>query len=140
MGTRSTVHFSEKYLGGKRERKFCSIYQQYDGYPSGVGLFLGKFLRDTRGNGLTCIAAQYVAKIKDSPCNVYMTTHDDKQEYNYYITKETGGRYPIEETITIKVTQENWTYDRDTDTQKTWYKRIFKGDLYDFIRWCENEN
>ena len=138
MGTRSTVHFSEKYSG--RERKFCSIYQQYDGYPSAVGLFLGKFLRDTRGNGLTCIAAQYVAKIKDKPYNVYMTSHDDKQEYNYYITKVIEGNYPTGETTIVKVTQENWTYDGATDTQKTCYKRIFKGDLYEFIRWCENEN
>ena len=48
MGTRSTIGFIEAYTDSKDKdrylyRKICKIYQQYDGYLSGVGQDLVDF-------------------------------------------------------------------------------------------------
>ena len=92
MGTRSTVKFYDE------EECVASIYQQYDGYLKGVGLSLAKFLKskiiingfseqtmETHANGIGCLASQYIAKIKTKIGNVYMTTKDDEEEYNYKV-------------------------------------------------------
>ena len=93
MGTRSTIKF---YEGNK---PLLSIYTQYDGYISGVGHDLANFLKDIKvvngygskdtifnaANGMGCLAAQYLAKFKDKIGNVYITTPDDEQEYNYEV-------------------------------------------------------
>lgn len=95
MGTRShTTVFDE---GGTR---LVTIYQQYDGYPEGVGLELARFLKGfeiTNGfgpgaklgemaNGPECLAAQLVAHLKTEVGNVYVTTPGDQgQEYEYEI-------------------------------------------------------
>lgn len=93
MGTRSTIKF---YEGND---PLLSIYTQYDGYISGVGHDLANFLKNIKvvngygpkdtifnaANGMGCLAAQYLAKFKDSIGNIYVTTPDDKQEYNYEV-------------------------------------------------------
>lgn len=99
MGTRSTVKFYELEKGKKT--LLASIYQQYDGYIEGVGHDLAKFLlsrklingipcgidgRDSYyANGPGCLAAQYIAQNKTEIGNLYMTTEDDMQEYNYEV-------------------------------------------------------
>jgi len=97
MGTRSTVKF---YDGSQC---VASIYQQYDGYLSGVGKELAKFLQsknmvngytmntDNQANGIGCLAAQYVAENKKGVGNLYMTPADDLQEFNYVVKQTEGG-------------------------------------------------
>ena len=99
MGTRSSVKFYE-WENGKKNL-LASIYQQYDGYIEGVGYDLARFLIqkklingipggiDTRdshyANGPGCLAAQYIAQNKTEIGDLYMTTEDDEQEYNYEV-------------------------------------------------------
>ena len=100
MGTRSTIGFIEAYTDGKDKdkylyRKICKIYQQYDGYLSGVGQNLVDFLKSGKPvngissknekvfNGIGCLAAQYVAENKQGAGNLYITQLTDTQEYNY---------------------------------------------------------
>jgi hypothetical protein len=103
MGTRSTVKFIEQVKDEKtnkvKENVMCAIYQQWDGYASGVGLELAEFLNDiemvngissdrTMGkiaNGIGCLSAQYIAHIKKEVGSVYMTYADDYQGYDYEV-------------------------------------------------------
>lgn len=103
MGTRSTIAFKEKYYsdttGKWKIRNICKIYNQYDGYLSGVGRTIVDFLKSgkiTNGishidkkiklfNGIGCLAAQYISENKDGPGNLYMTSLSDSQEYDYGI-------------------------------------------------------
>ena len=102
MGTRSVTRFIEKVKdseGKEQEQVLVSIYQQYDGYPDGVGLQIAEFLKDIEmvngissrddgkklANGLGCLSAQFIAEIKDSVGGVYITNPEDKQDYNYDI-------------------------------------------------------
>jgi hypothetical protein len=97
MGTRSTVKFISEF---DQDQPLASIYEQWDGYITGVGHDLADFLKDKKmingiqsyqtaragyANGMGCLAAQYIAKIKDDIGSVYMTTPDDTQEYNYEV-------------------------------------------------------
>jgi hypothetical protein len=98
MGTRGTIHF----LDGRKT--LCSIYRQYDCYPTGLGdelkdrygrtKLLNGFGRDvapTAANGMACLAAQAVGYLKAGTIgNVYMTRSADRQEYNYFISEYRG--------------------------------------------------
>lgn len=92
MGTRSkTTIFNEE------GQPLVSIYRQYDGYFEGMGADLQAFLSGmaiTNGisglekksaNGMGCLAAQIIAHLKEGVGNVYITNHDDEQEYNYEV-------------------------------------------------------
>lgn len=89
MGTRSTITFK------KDGKPICKIYQQFDGYLEGVGVELKDFLKsrefvngfsDTNVfNGAGCCIAQYIAEHKNGAGNLYMTSFDDVEEYNYTI-------------------------------------------------------
>ncbi len=96
MGTRSTVKFYDEYS----EEPILSVYQQYDGYISGVGYELAEFLRNKKvvngfrsgqnmangyANGMGCLAAQYVAEFKTNIGGFYITSPEDNQEYNYKV-------------------------------------------------------
>jgi hypothetical protein len=96
MGTRSTIHVKD---GNKT---IISIYNQYDGYPTGVGQDLYEALNkgftevkngfhggDTMPevfNGLGCLSAYLVTKFKDSVGQCYITNSKDRQEYNYFVS------------------------------------------------------
>jgi hypothetical protein len=103
MGTRSTIHFQEN------GETVCSIYQQYDGYPEGVGLELAEFLNsitivngirpgqnDKIANRVGCLAAQFIAEQKNGPGAFYITDKDDRQEYNYFVNYITTGDFWME--------------------------------------------
>ncbi len=105
MGTRGTIHF----IDGKRT--IGSLYIQYDSYPSGLGADLLKYFGQYRlcngygsahdknfANGIECLAAQVIAKLKTGIGNVYMTGSRDRQEYNYFISA-------ARELIDLKVTR-----------------------------------
>jgi hypothetical protein len=101
MGTRSTV----KFYDHNDKEPVAAIYQQYDGYITGVGHNLAKWLADKKiingisgqkmeqgfANGMSCLAAQYIAEHKTKIGSFYMTTANDEQEYNYEVRYANSG-------------------------------------------------
>ena len=97
MGTRSKTSFIEKR--GEKFTHLVSVYQQYDGYISGVGHDIAKYIlgkqicngitlgRDTSNlaNGFTCLIAQFIRDFKTDVGGLYIITEDNIQEYNYEI-------------------------------------------------------
>lgn len=97
MGTRSKTSFIEKR--GDKLTHLVSVYQQYDGYISGVGHDIAKYIlnkqicngirlgRDTSNlaNGFTCLIAQFIRDFKTDVGGLYIITQDNVQEYNYDI-------------------------------------------------------
>ena len=93
MGTRATVHI---YQGNVH---LVSLYKQSDGYPAGLGVELAEFILGgelingifdsangkTQFNGAGCFAAALIAKLKEGPGRLYVSTKDDSQEYDYTI-------------------------------------------------------
>lgn len=84
MGTRSLTIIKD---GGTKEVELCTIYRQFDGYiEGGHGEDLATFLADMKivngfsgedkagdaANGMGCLAAQLVAKLKKGIGNVYI--------------------------------------------------------------------
>ncbi len=97
MGTRSLTYIKEK---GPEGPAICCIYQQYDGYPSGVGKIIHDILKGTavvngfsdkaqkQHNGMGCLAATLIAKRKKGIGNVYVYPADSKdcgEDYTYTI-------------------------------------------------------
>ena len=103
MGTRSTIAFIDnREKDGKvvYSNELVRIYQQYDGYPSGVGLKLANWLNDKKlvngfsydetaengyCNGVGCMSAQFIHDFKVGIGGLYITDHDDFEEYNYKV-------------------------------------------------------
>jgi hypothetical protein len=98
MGTRSTTKI---YLDDKL---YLSLYKQYDGYVEDWGKELKDFFKsgkmvngfpinskDKLFNGVGCFALQLVTEFKEGVGDLYATTEEDMQEFNYTITfKELG--------------------------------------------------
>lgn len=96
MGTRSTVKFFSEF---QPDEVLCCVYQQIDGYLSGVGHDLANFLKDKQvingfneqtmaqgfAIGMGCLAAQYIKSIKTELGGVYMSHAEDSQEYDYEV-------------------------------------------------------
>lgn len=95
MGTRSKTSFIEKR--GENLTHLVSVYQQYDGYIEGVGYNIAKYIlskkicngiplgrnKDNLANGFDCLVAQFIRDFKTEVGNLYITTQDNEQEYNY---------------------------------------------------------
>ena len=93
MGTRSTITFIEN------DEKLCKIYQQYDGYLSGVGKDLVEFILEGKlvngipvgepgnfYNGFGCLVAQFISENKTSAGGLYIIPlNDEDEEYNYTV-------------------------------------------------------
>jgi hypothetical protein len=144
MGTRSVTRFIEKIEDSKTkkvaENVICAIYQQFDGYPSGVGLEIAEFLKEfelvngmsgdrTLGkiaNGIGCLSAQFIAKFKTEAGNLYMTSPDDRQAYNYDIIVGWGAK-PTKPIIRVDMYDENGK------------KVTFEGTPEEFIELVESE-
>lgn len=111
MGTRGTLHIHKNDL----TTPLVSMYFQYDTYPDGLGERLKEMLGNTtiingynsqkapaHFNGVGCMAAYVVGELKfnrysgkdvdksESIGNVYITTCDDRQEYNYFLSDLNG--------------------------------------------------
>jgi len=114
MGTRSTI----KFYDWDDETPVASVYQQWDGYISVVGHDLANFLKGKKiingisrqkmqegyANGMSCLAAQFIAEKKTEIGSLYMTTPHDMQEYNYEV------RY-VDDEFNIKVNDFSGTPD-----------------------------
>ena len=102
MGTRSTTT-----IKNENGKTLVTLYRQFDGYPSGIGQELADFLNartiingisgqtaKTHANGIGCLAAQLIGEFKGGQIgNVYITTEDDSQEYNYTVYYKEGVPY-----------------------------------------------
>lgn len=100
MSTRALIHFQDKNENGEQET-FCSCYNHYDGYPTGLGANLAGFLTGTKlvngismrekcrvFNGMGCLAASFVKDFKAGPGGLYMAPagcSDRWEEYVYTI-------------------------------------------------------
>lgn len=137
MGTRSLTFV---YDGDQRVKNICiCMYQQYDGYPSGFGLELAKFLEDRAivngfgsgtpskaSNGMACLAASLVEATKDDIGGVYLyptTVRDAGQSYEYHVYL-TGDYYKQTHKLMVRV----------RDFRK---HTIFNGDVEAFTKFCE---
>jgi hypothetical protein len=137
MGTRSiTTIIDNQWAEGKPE-KLCTMYRQYDGYPSGHGKelfdFLSQFtivngmgLNETRkiANGAGCLAAQMIEHFKEAagPGGIYMTatrTKLDGEDYGYEVT--------VTPQLTIEVVVRGYS------------KVAFKGSLHEFGKFCSKD-
>ena len=126
MGTRSTIKFFGEEKEIEKNYSIASIYQQYDGYLSGVGKNLISWLKDIHmvngidinggmkvANGIGCLAAQYIAEHKKSAGGLYMTSENDTEEYNYeiypiYRKDDEGRRFmDIEDLYIVVKTEDN---------------------------------
>lgn len=100
MGTRSLIRIKE---GNKT---LVTIYNQYDGYPTGMGDRLANLVGNTKivngygggmqlphhANGLACLAAYIISELKEGIGNCYIipTSPANKEEYNYTLTEKSG--------------------------------------------------
>ena len=103
MGTRSLIHIKHTCI---ESPTLATIYQQYDGYPDGVGLNIYKILGNSKiingfsdhespeyFNGMGCMAAYLISKIKTAIGNVYIYPPDSEEcgeEYTYTIYLKDG--------------------------------------------------
>ncbi len=133
MGTRSLT-----YINDGVENIVC-LYRQYDGYPSGLGKELYEFLRDfnivngygkaapTLANGIGCLAAQVIKKLKVETGNVYIyppNSTDCGEEFTYTITTKNGKVY-------LKVDEIGWGVTPTTT--------IFTGEIRSFGAFLESQ-
>lgn len=95
MGTRSLTHIYEK----DEKTPFCTIYRQFDGYPSGLGADIKEILGSkqlvngfsdpkNQVNGMGCAAATLIAGLKDGCGNVYIYPANSKgcgEQYTYHL-------------------------------------------------------
>ena len=83
MGTRSLT-----FTYGDDGEKLLCLYRQYDGYPEGHGKELATILKTTESNGMECLSASIVARLKTGAFNIYIyptKTKDAWQEYEYHV-------------------------------------------------------
>ena len=136
MGTRSLTFV---YDGNQRVANLCMVmYQQFDGYPSGVGLEIADFLDGREvvngigadvgkaSNGMACLAAELVSETKDGIGGTYLyptRTKDAGQDYEYHIYLD-GDYYQRTHRLMVRV--------RDYKKQT-----IFKGDVAAFMKFCK---
>ena len=117
MGTRSTIRFTSKYE--YECDSLVTIYQQYDGYISGVGYELANWLlkkkmingismEDTMkdsANGIGCLAAQFIHDFKTKIGDLYITFPNAKEDYNYNVIIDDNKTGNLDDITTIVVTQ-----------------------------------
>ena len=100
MGTRCVTYFFDKE---EDTDPFFCLYRQFDGYREAHGVDLSDFLcgktlvngipggvdKSTLANGMGCLAAQFVAKMKTEVGNFYIYPpklgEDHWQDYEYHV-------------------------------------------------------
>ena len=118
MGTRSLT-----FTYDREEGVIMCLYRQFDGYPEGHGKDLAEIITTTENNGMECLSASIVAKLKTGAYNVYLypTDVDDcGQEYEYHIYKDR-----------VEVYSCPFHYDRQPR---------FTGTYQEFLEFCTNQN
>lgn len=106
MGTKSTTKI---YENGKL---MLALYKQYDGYLQGWGQNLKDFLKsrtfvnglgsdEKQFNGIGDFALQLILEFKKGAGDLYATTEDDEQEFNYRINYKDAKKKEKNDIITI---------------------------------------
>ena len=109
MATRATIHIAKREEGvsfsEKPKKKLISIYNHYDGYPEGLGVWLADYFEDKKivnglgdrnapvFNGLGCLAASLIAELKEDPGDIYIDDPDCPHgwiDYEYVIWGDAG--------------------------------------------------
>ena len=109
MGTRATIHIAKREEGVSfseiPEKKIVSIYNQYDGFPEGLGVTIADYLDGKRivnglggdrggvFNGLGCLAASLIAELKEEAGYVYIDNPDCPHgwlDYEYVVWGDAG--------------------------------------------------
>jgi hypothetical protein len=151
MGTRSltTVIEAGRWDGKNYKNKLMTMYRQYDGYPSGMGLELAEFLNGGKVvngisflngddklvfNGAGCLAAQLVAHFKDGAGGFYL--HKPGQincgeEYRYEVIVDADLNQPI----LLKVIEVGYMSSKGNYINKA--KTRYFGPVRDFEAWLE---
>lgn len=123
MGTRSNtyVYINSQDCQLNEDNLVVKMYGMYDGYPSGHGLELAKFLKGMRvgngissetpeffANGMDCLAAQIVAKFKDGPGGFYLlpcrSNSYSGTDFSYHI----GENYAVVESFDKVIFKGTW--------------------------------
>ncbi len=112
-----------------------NMYRQFDGYLSGHGLELARFLIDMKivkglglgleceqvANGAGCLAAQMIAYFKNEPGNIYIEPMPDEDtdhvDYVYKVMVDSGK-------ITVEVTGD---------------RNNFNGTVSEFASYCKEQ-
>ena len=143
MGTRSKTSFIEKR--GDKLTHLVSVYQQYDGYISGVGHDIAKYIldkeicngislgRDTSklANGFGCLIAQIIRDFKEDVGGLYIVTEDDIQEYNYDIIFDSDLYYSD---LNVEYETDKYFEVKVTDWNE---QTIFEGRLKELLEFSE---
>jgi hypothetical protein len=106
MGTRALIHIKGSTF---ESHTLVTIYRQYDGYPSGLGKDIYEALHEGKSkivngigkdtdeakdfNGMGCLAAQLIGKLKNNIGNVYIYPIDSKnvnEEFTYTLFEHKG--------------------------------------------------
>ena len=105
MATRAMISIAKREEGvsfsEEPNQTIVDIYHHWDGYPEGLGVTLGWYLSGKRVvngigskdnedlifNGMGCLAASLVAKLKDGPGNVYIEGRNQHSwiDYEYFV-------------------------------------------------------
>ena len=141
MGTRSLT-----YVYDEQGERIINLYRQYDGYPTGHGQELAKFLnsgrmvngldglgKERQFNGAGCLAAQLVAHFKKESGGFYLyptETEDCGQDFEYHIMYDDG---------TLKIKVYNCGVNFFGLTQDDTYEPIFEGSLTEFTEFCREK-
>ena len=115
MGTRSLTFTYDEH-----ENTLMCMYRQFDGYPEGHGAELADIINDTENNGMECLSASIIAKLKKGVGGIYLfptDTDDAWQEYEYHVYKDR-----VEVLTTYRGP-----------------KNIFTGSFQEFKSFCKNE-
>jgi hypothetical protein len=84
MGTRSLVRFYTRVNKTNNKRPLVVFYQQYDGYPSEVGMRLAEFLKNNYYPDINCLSATYCSEFKTGSGGFYIYDVDSgDEEWNY---------------------------------------------------------
>lgn len=137
-----TRHLTTIYDTAFNERNLvANVYGQWDGYPTGHGAELAKFLdprqmcgclpglattQDENGktyaNGAGCLAAQLVAALKTEPGGIYLVPGDENtdhdQDYTYIVSAS-------HESIHVEVRSGSET--------------LYAGDVPGFVEFCKRD-
>ncbi|MGN6661600.1 MAG: hypothetical protein ACTHKN_21655 [Achromobacter mucicolens] len=138
MGTRSITIVSTS-----TGKQLVNMYRQFDGYPSGHGLELFKFLNGMQiingisgqrageaANGAGCLSAQMVARFKDGIGGVYLYPVDARdcgQDYEYHVT----------------VTEKDWSSEAPGSVAVKAIghgETLFDGNVEDFGKFCVRDD
>lgn len=150
MGTRSQTIFIETYTDEKTNKKkatkICMMYRQFDGYPSGHGIELAKFLKDGRlvnglsinnpkktFNGMGCLTAQVIAHFKRGAGGIYIENPDTTFCGDYVY--EVEGDFDTKEMI-LRCFEVDNNYETNKSSKG---KKLFEGHPKDFKKFVKKE-